>query len=118
MEMQRNGAKSPWDFERYYVELYSKAYSASCMQAIPGARADARDLLGYKNGVLQGKWIRATLRFYKKQGIKLDTSGREIMSVKDTVNYNLKVFGALYLKGKFGGTLKKVLRVFGYKFMS
>ena len=104
---------SPWDFERYFVEKYKNTTGP-----LLGVEYDTRDLMGYKNGVLQGKWIRATIKFYKKRNIKIDCSQREIMSLKETFYYNVKKYFSLKLSGKSKVIMKMIMKKFGYTFMT
>lgn len=105
--------KSPWDFERYFYYKYKNEE----LRVLQGIEQDSRDIFGYKNGVLQGKWIRSTLRFYKLRGIEIDTKGREIMSIRETFFYNIKKFLSDNLNKKNKQVLKILMKKFGFKFM-
>lgn len=72
--LQTINGKTPWDFEYYFdhqKNVNKKYYD--------GVLFDNRDILGYKNGVLRGKWIPGTVNYYKNRGIFLDTSGRNTL---------------------------------------
>lgn len=93
---QING-QTPWDFEYYFNNLYK-----SDRRYLKGVLFDNRDLLGYRNGVLRGKWIPGTVNYYSKQGIKLDTSVRETLP--------LKIYIRFLIADKVGGLLPRKLR--------
>lgn len=111
--MKDDGVQSPWDFERYFINKYKN--SAGLLK---GVEYDTRDIFGYKNGVLQGKWIRDTLNFYKKQGIVIDCSQREVMSWRETMYYHFKVFFSRKLPNKPKKCIKNLMKKFGFKFMT
>ena len=83
---QING-KTPWDVENYFIKEYQGK-----KDVINGAYHDTRDILGYKNGVLRGKWIPSTIDYYRKLGILIDTGEREIMSAEKMKKYRLAGF--------------------------
>lgn len=105
--IQSSGGKSPWDFERYFVTKRKEGISISL---IDKSRYDLRDILGYKNGILQGKWIRATIAFYKKNGIELDLGTRKVMSVKDTLMYDIKKRAAAIQNPRIKSGIKNILK--------
>lgn len=111
--MQFERVKSPWDFERYFIDKYKNSKGI-----LRGVEYDTRDIFGYKNGVLQGKWIRNTLRFYKKQGIKIDTSKRGIMTFKETLYYEIKKYFSYKMSSKNKRIIKSIMKKFGFKFMT
>lgn len=114
-EIQMHGGHSPWDFENYFV---NKSYIEENEFFVPGILNDLRDLLGYKNGVLQGKWMRSTVSFYKKKGISLDTHKRGMMDVKSTIYYNIKKCVARYAPTKLVPVIRYILKKFGFKFVT
>lgn len=81
------GAKSSFDFEYYYVNNENNVNDAIDFSKIC---YDKRDLLGYHNGVIRGKWLRKTIKFYKKEGIDIDFSHREVMSLSQTLWYEIR----------------------------
>lgn len=105
--------QTPWDFERFFIEMFKNQTGE-----IIGVEYDTRDIMGYKNGVLQGKWIRTTLNFYKRRGLMIDYSAREIMTFRETLFYNIKLFLSKNLSRKTKKKLKILLKKVGYKFMT
>lgn len=104
---------SPWDFERFFYKKYINTPN----DYIDGVEYDTRDLMGYKNGVLQGKWIRKTIHFYEKQGFEFKLSHREMMSIKDSLIYDIKRLLSIYMGPELKKILKRILTKFGVKFM-
>ena len=105
--------KTPWDFEVYFLKNRRKTNDI-----VKGVWYHYNDILGYKNGVLQGKWIRETLNFYKSKGINIDTKNRKIMSYKETFIYDVKKSLSLILSDDARKKLKKFLKKFGFKFVT
>lgn len=97
--------KSPWDFEYYYLNKYPKDYGN-----INGAYYDSRDILGYKNGILRGKWFRKTLKFYHKLGIDLDIGNRDKLSVFSELKYNIACWCSNHLSNNLKEKIKKFLK--------
>lgn len=96
--------KTPWDFEYYYVNNYG------CnRQLINGVAYDGRDLLGYKNGVLRGKWIPSTISFYKKMDITWDLGKREKLPLMKEYKYRTAVWFSNHISDPFNRYLKKIL---------
>lgn len=95
--------ESPWDFEYYFNNC-----SFGKEQFVPGVLNDNRDVLGYRNGVLRGKWIPSTLRYYKKLGIAIDTSNRKVLSLKESIRYTV----ANLVSITFPKRLKKSIKTF------
>ena len=75
-ELQGKGCVSPWDFERYFIDIY-KDYNKD--DVIPGIRYDSRNLFGFTNGIIQGKWDPRIVKKYKKEGIVIDMGERGAM---------------------------------------
>ena len=82
-EIYDTGAKTPWEFEKYFVLLNKEPKKIKNYTS--GIRYNTEDILGYKNGVLQGKWILKTVNFYKKRGIVIDTTKRGIQTKLDSI---------------------------------
>lgn len=116
LELRNNGCKSPWDFERYFIELY-KDYNKNTV--IPGIRYDSRKLFGFTNGIIQGKWDPRIVKFYKKRGIHIDTKTRGVMPFKkvflDQVKRN-KLIRSMSFENQI--KLKKFLKKIGIDFIT
>ena len=114
-EIYDKGAKTPWEFEKYFVLLNKEPKKIKNYTS--GIRYNTEDILGYKNGVLQGKWILKTVNFYKKRGIVIDTTKRGIQTKLDSIKYNLKKFFSKHLNNTLYNIVKSILKKLGYKFM-
>lgn len=115
-KLDHDGAKTPWDFEKYFIQMYSKACQN---KTIKGIRYDSRDILGYKNLIVQGRWDPRVVKFFKKKGIELDIGQRPYMTRKEVIMDGLKCNKIVRtLSYKQQARLKKVLKKMGFKFMT
>lgn len=116
LDIQSKGCKSPWDFERYFIDLYKDCDKD---QIIPGIRYDSRHLFGFKNGIIQGKWDPRIVKFYAKRGVYIDTKQRGTMPFKkvilDQIKRNKLIRGMSFEKQ---AKLKKVLKKLGIDFIT
>lgn len=87
-ELMEKGCKSPWDFERYLKNNY-KYCPPDHNGLLQGIRFDNRDIIGYKNGVLRGKWFPGVRKYYEKRGFDFSKSKRDIMSKKEYLRYKI-----------------------------
>ena len=115
-QLQANGCKTPWDFERYFIEKYKDGKKDVFIE---GIRYDSRDLIGYKNGIIQGKWDPRVVRYYKNQGITIDFRERGLMPRKkvflDGIKRNKIIRSMSYSNQK---RIKNFFRKLGIKFMT
>lgn len=107
-------AKSAWDFEVALCDYFDREDE----HVLTNACVDKRDILSIKNGVYRGKWFRSTLHFFRKNGVKIDTGNRGIMSNCETLKYNCIKFidSKLSVYGK--ESVKLFLRKAGFSFLS
>lgn len=104
--------QSPWDFEIYFSEKYKGKTGT-----IEGVYYDTRDILGYKNGVLRGKWIPATLKYYKKLGITIDKGTREQLPLKTVLKYNIATWVSRNFSTDFKEWIKKFLKKINFDYV-
>jgi len=114
-EIKKSGMKSPWEFELYFVNKYKDIHGDV---ALEGAVYDQRDMVGYHNGVLQGKWIRKTLTYYARRGIQIDKGNRKVMSIPETFFYNSEIFFLRHSNDQMKAIVKRVMVKLGLKFKS
>lgn len=115
-KLYADGCKSPWDFERYFIEKYKNGES---QKFIPGIRYDSRNLMNYKNLLIQGKWDPRVVRFYKREGIQINTGNRPFMPIGAVLLNGLKrnnFIRSLNIKSQ--KKLKSVLKKLGIDFMT
>lgn len=103
---------SPWEVESYLNLKYK-----SNLMGIHGAYRDTRDLLGYKNGVLRGKWILDTIKYFKKYDINFNLGNREIMSRKDSFKYDMANIFSRYMPGLIKRVVKKVFKIIKFDYL-
>lgn len=110
------GAKTPWEFEKTFIEKFRNGRDDV---NIEGIAYDTRDLLGYQNLIIQGKWDPRVIKFYKKQGIAIDVGDRGYMPMKavfwDGMKRN-KLIRSLSNKSQV--RIKKFLKKIGIDFMT
>jgi len=104
--------ETPWDFELYFASLYENK-----KEKINGVAYDTRDILGYKNGVLRGKWISNTLKYYRRLAISFNTENRGILSLGEQVRYSFAVMVSDTLSSYSKMILKKILNFFKIKYL-
>lgn len=104
--------KTPWDAECYLNQKYS-----GVQREIYGAYCDTRDLLGYKNGVLRGKWILDTVNYYKEQGIALDLGKRKVMSRSAMLKYNIADYVSDNLPEEIKCFVKKIMKTLNIDYL-
>lgn len=109
-------AKTAWDFEIYFTKKYHQNLPEN--EFIDGICYDSRDILGYKNGILQGKWIRDTLNYYKKINININIGNRKKLNILDSFIYNLKIRLDNKLSPKLIKKIKTILSKVGFHFFS
>lgn len=104
--------QSPWDFELYFSEKFKGKTGV-----VEGVYYDTRDILGYKNGVLRGKWIPATLKYYKKLGITIDTGKREKLPLKTVLKYSIATWVSRNFPSDFKDSIKKFLKKINFNYV-
>lgn len=111
--LKKIDGSSPWEFEYYF----NTCFDWDSNKYIEGVRYDTRDLFGYKNGVLRGKWIPATVRYYKKQGIIIDTSKRGLLPLSIIIKWYVASFFSSKLNKRSRSAIKKILKKFNIKYL-
>lgn len=106
-ELYSARCRSPWDFEVYLKNNYK--YCPTKDGVLQGIRFDTRDILGYKNGVLRGKWFPDVRKFYSRQGIDFSKSRREIMPFFQYIRYKMICFISSNFSIKSKERLKQIL---------
>lgn len=105
--------KTAWDFEVFYANNSNNVKEKIDFDLMC---SDKRDLFTYQNGLLKGKWIRKTLKHFKKNDVIIDTMGKEIMNFKETIIYNLQQ--SIPDNTFIYKILKNIMKQFGFKFMT
>lgn len=105
---------SPWKFE---VDRLKEAKSASNKKFTNCVEVSTNPL-NILNGVIQGKYVRSTVKKLKKNGFNINVAEFKIMSFKDTVILKAKAFGLNYAPKRIQALLKNIMRLFGVEFVS
>lgn len=82
-------------------EVHTKRFLKNCVK-------DDRNILGLKHGILQGKMIPSTVRYFKKQNSPLQTT-RVTMSKKDYCFYVIKSLIAQNSSTKLRNIIKRIV---------
>ncbi len=89
--------ENAWEFEDKGSERSNRYDKFYCVNypAIP-----------YINGVVKGKWVPSAIGKLKKQGIEVDTQSRKVMSLKESLKYNVvnkcyNLYKSMLFKGKY-----------------
>ena len=106
-ELHNSGCNSPWEFETYLKNNYT--YCPVQEGNLQGIRFDTKDLFGYKNAVLRGKWFPDVKKYYMQMGIDFSGSSREVIPWFQYMRYKFICFisSEFYQKKKI--QLKKIL---------
>lgn len=104
--------KTPWDVEYYLVNAFRDKKGS-----IKGAYHDTRDILGYKNGVLRGKWIPSTIKYYKKTGIDIYTGNRQVMSSGKMLKYLTATFVQKHVPKRIKAIGKSILKAVNFDYL-
>lgn len=107
------GNYNAWKFEFDRVH----AMNSTEKEARDGCVYDSRNILNIKHGVMQGKYLPNTLNYFKKIGIKLNTS-RPIMTYSQYYRVMLQSLVKYSLPIPAQRRLKKLMENFGYEFVS
>lgn len=110
------GYRTPWEFENYFISHFKEINNA---EIIDGVIYDTRDLMGYQNAIIQGKWVRHVLNFYRKKfGIIIDIKERKVMPLHLELFDFIKRKSHLFFDYNTRNKIKDVLLKFGIRFMS
>lgn len=115
-KLQKEGCRTPWDFERYFIDYFKRQNKG---KTIEGVVYDNRDIMGYQNAIIQGKWVRRVLAYYKRKfGIIIHVNSREIMPFYAEVFDFIKGKAPLLFSCSQRIRIKALLEKIGFKFMS
>lgn len=97
-----------WEYEISLSKI-AKELNANCVVSKGGE-------FPFLNGIVKGKFFGQAYRFLK--GSNLYIGDRPVMSIFDTIKYNVKLYSSLLLPDKVKRNIKNVLRRHGYTFYS
>lgn len=114
--LKQRGMNTPWQFEKYFIDKFSNSKEK---KRITGIMYDTRDIMGYKNAVIQGKWVGHVLNYYnKKTELKLSKGSRECMGAIPEIYDYVKMLAHSFMGYKTRTKVKTILKLFGFKFVS
>jgi hypothetical protein len=109
------GDYNAWKFEidrnREIVIGKSESLKEGCI-------FDNRNILNICHGVVKGKYLPSTIKYFEKQNYYLNTRHRLIMTNKEYLIYRAKRFGRKVLPEKCRKLVKRLLNALGMKFVS
>lgn len=111
LEALGNGDYTAWEFEKRQKTDSPFRVKGKCKVVDYWA-------LIILNGVIQGKWYRSTLNYFKKQGININLGEREIVSLKDTITIEIRKYLLRVIPVGIQKTLKPLLKKVGFKFVT
>lgn len=103
-----------WKFECDCIAEAKKGGNA----LLEGCIYDDRNILEIQHGVVQGKYLPKALKYFEKQGYILNQQRRGAMQGKQYFVYRCKVFSNKYLPKVLKKKLKKIMNIFGMKFVT
>ena len=106
--------RNAWKTETDLLKKVTKKYERD----LDGCVLDTRNIIDVHNGVIKGKYVPSTIKFFKKQGINVKNSNRKTLSNKEVFSMKMKGFFGHFIPSKFVPKLKSVLKKFGFKFVS
>lgn len=105
--------KSPWDFETFFVNNPG----STIHKEIDFSKivSDRIGLCSIVNGVYKGKWFRKSYRICKSYNVSVDLSRRTIMTVWQTLKYNLVIYAKKHFSERCQNRVKKLFSKLGYQ---
>jgi len=108
----KNG--SAWDFEVY---LLKKTLKESKVE-FNGCYTLKGNPFKFHNGVLKGKWFRREIKYYKRFGIEINSINRGVLGRIEEKKFIFSQWIKNILPYWFRRIVKKILKKFGFKFVS
>lgn len=114
LKLLGDGNYNAWKFEYARVAESSKRSN----KPLKGCVFDNRNILKIQHGVIQGKYIPAVVKYFKKQNYQLNVSKRTLMTKKEYWTYKFKLVGKQLIPTSYKETIKRQLSKFGVKYVS
>lgn len=108
-ELVGEGNYDPWKFE---VRQLNKTQKAS-LDLWEGCVYDDRNVLQIRHGIVQGKYIPDTIKFFRKSGYEINQGGRSVLTFRENFVFKLKMF---YWPKPLKNILKYFLKLSGVEF--
>lgn len=114
LEIIRGLSCSAWEVEDLLNQRIKKKFGGP----IEGCATDTRNVLNIQNAVIKGKWVPSALKFYKKQGLIIDTGNRGLLSKKEILRQKIFTIFSRKMPNALSYFLKKILKKIGFKFVT
>lgn len=102
---------SAWEFER-------RQKKSSVLRIAGKDYCTKKKVLGFKNGILQGKWYGPSVKHIKKIGINVDTKYRAFLPRFEIFKRRIKLFAQAVFPSCFLKIMKRILSKIGFKFVT
>ncbi len=117
-QASHEGVKTPWQFEYYLTDRALENKNETEGAYVKGVLYDTRDIMGYKNAIIQSKWDCRVTNYYKrKTPINLNLGNRELMTKREMMWDELKQKSYSVFSYESRKIIKKVLKTINFKFM-
>ena len=113
-EIIKGKDRNAWQAETDLLKKIGKKYEFN----IDGCVLDNRNIIDIHNGVIKGKFVPSTIKFFKKKGILISNKNRKTLSCLEVFSIKLKKFIGKLIPQSLIPKLKKTLKKFGFKFVS
>lgn len=88
-----DGNYNPWYFEKKILNENLKIEPKKFLY-------DNRHILNIKHGLVKGKWLPSTLKYFKRRGINLNKNNdRKKLSIEEVLILNIKKYIKFFLRG-------------------
>lgn len=116
--MREEGISSPWQFEFYFIRKAENKELLVVDGSFFGVLYDTRDLMGYKNAIIQGKWDRSVVSYFRNNtNLNIAFSQRQLMSLWEMTWDRIKVYGHKIIPYKRREKIKIWLKKLHFRFM-
>lgn len=109
-----NGNYSAWEFE---INQLKKTYVLS-KKHMEGCYVDNSNVFIIYNGVLKGKWIPGTLKYYRNQGSVIDPGNRAVLKASEEWNHIVRTYIRNHIPYWARKVIKKLMTQIGVKFVT
>ena len=109
-----DGKISAWDLEERFIKETIDApdeYFDNCA-------SDDRNVLNTIHGIIQGKWLKSTVKKLEKLGVKVDTENRGYYPLKSIIRMKVFKFCRNILNPNVKRSVKTFLSKLGFKFVT
>lgn len=105
---------SAWEIEINHLRKVKDEFTEN----ISGCVVDTREIIFILNGVIKGKWVPATLKYFNKQNFRIDLGKRSKLSLKDEISIKARGTLASFFSNSSRRFLKRHLSKLGFRFTS